>query len=153
MKVASEALKKVESLRFLSLLFIFFCMPKRKRIKRKRHFAEEFFAVGKNRSKTPRRYAPESRSFSSHILHRRLAWPRQVLYSYFKKSRSRIVGTVILVLSFPAWQGIHKCRHPITGSSPAQACWVWQKSLHPWPLTFNPRPNCQFEWLLGACEQ
>jgi hypothetical protein len=30
---------------------------------KKGHFAEEFFAFSKNRSKTPRRFAPESRSF------------------------------------------------------------------------------------------
>ena len=36
----------------------FSLLVQRKRNKRKDPFAEEFFAVGKNRSKTPRRYAP-----------------------------------------------------------------------------------------------
>ena len=36
----------------------FSLLVQRKRTKRKDPFAEEFFAVGKNRSKTPRRYAP-----------------------------------------------------------------------------------------------
>ena len=42
--------------------FIFFVCPKKTKQK-KGHFAEEFFAFSKNRSKTPRHFAPESRSF------------------------------------------------------------------------------------------
>ena len=42
--------------------FIFFVCPKKTKQK-KGHFAEEFFAFSKNRSKTSRRFAPESRSF------------------------------------------------------------------------------------------
>ncbi|MEZ4875202.1 MAG: hypothetical protein R2793_07095 [Flavobacteriaceae bacterium] len=57
--------------RFFSL-FISFACPKETN-QRKGHFAEEFFAAGKNRSNAPRHFVPGSRSFSSPILHRSIA--------------------------------------------------------------------------------
>ena len=69
----------------LIILFIFFtCLKKTKQ--KKGHFAEEFFAFSKNRSKTPRRFAPESRSFCSPILTKR-SFPATPKLNFIVRSR------------------------------------------------------------------
>jgi len=64
--IGGTMLKDISSLLLLSIFycfpFIFFACPKKTKQK-KGHFAEEFFAFSKNRLKTSRRFAPESRSF------------------------------------------------------------------------------------------